>query len=72
MNALIEAPLQKAQIGNAHHDSIEVVQRTLRFFLNHGCPTPLWHKAITQTIGFRRDELERTHWKKVWRSMFVD
>jgi hypothetical protein len=72
MNALIEAPSRKAQIGNAHHNSIEVVQRTLRFSLNHGCLTPLWQKARTQTIGFRRDEFERTHWKKVWRLIFVD
>jgi hypothetical protein len=31
-----------------------------------------WLEATTQTIDlidFRLDDLERTHWKKVWRSM---
>jgi hypothetical protein len=33
---------------------------------------PLWLKARAWMIGFRRDDLERTHWKKIWRSMVVD
>jgi len=43
-----------------------------QFFLTRGNPVPLWLKARLQATGFRRDDLERTHWKKVCRSMFVD
>jgi hypothetical protein len=31
---------------------------------------PLWLKARGQTIGFRHDDLVRTHWRKVWHAMF--
>jgi hypothetical protein len=43
-----------------------------QFSLNGGNPVPLWLKARVQAMDFRPDELERTHWKKVWRSMFAD
>jgi hypothetical protein len=43
-----------------------------RFILNRGNPVPLWLKARVQAMDFQRDDLERTHWKKVWRSMFAD
>jgi hypothetical protein len=29
-------------------------------------------KAAVRPIDCRRDDLERMHWKKVWRSMFED
>jgi hypothetical protein len=31
---------------------------------------PLWLEARARTIDFRRDDLVRTHWKKIGRSMF--
>lgn len=31
-----------------------------------------WLKAAVRTIDSRRDDFERTHWKKVWRSMAED
>jgi hypothetical protein len=31
-----------------------------------------WLKATIRTIDSRRDDLERTHWKKIWRSMVED
>jgi hypothetical protein len=34
-------------------------------------PVPLWVRAMEQKIGYRSSELERTHWKKVCRSMFA-
>jgi hypothetical protein len=39
---------------------------------DRGRPAPLWLKARERTIGFRPADLKRTHWKKVWRSMFKD
>jgi len=46
--------------------------RVKRFYLNGGNPVPLWLKARIQAMDFQHDDLERTHWKKVWRSMFAD
>jgi hypothetical protein len=43
-----------------------------RFILNRGNPVPLWLKARVQAMDFQRDDLERTHWKKVCLSMFAD
>jgi len=43
-----------------------------RFSLNRGTPVPLWLKSRVQAMDFQRDDLERTHWKKVWRSTFAD
>jgi hypothetical protein len=31
-----------------------------------------WLAATVRTIDSRRDGLERTHWKKGWRSMVED
>jgi hypothetical protein len=30
-----------------------------------------WLEETAQTVDFRLDDLERTHWKKVWRSMLA-
>jgi hypothetical protein len=43
-----------------------------RFSLNRGCPAPLWQRAQVQAINFHHADLERTHWKKVWRSMYEE
>jgi hypothetical protein len=43
-----------------------------QFFPSRGSPVPLWQKARTRANGFRREDLERTHWKKVCRAMFAD
>ncbi len=40
-----------------------------RNFLNPGYPAPLW---LDQTIGFRDDDLEMKHWKKIMRSLLED
>jgi hypothetical protein len=57
MNALLEPP---------------IVRKENRVFPNQCSPAPLWLKARTRTIGFRRHELVQTHWRKVWRSMFEE
>jgi len=31
-----------------------------------------WLKVESRTVDSRRDDLEQTHWKKVWRSMGID
>jgi hypothetical protein len=60
MNTLFEAPAS---------DDAGVARKTCRITLNQGSPVLRWLEATAQTIDFRLDDLERTHWKKVWRSM---
>jgi len=39
---------------------------------NRAVPAPLWLKVRARAIGFRRDDLERTHWKKAGRLIIAD
>lgn len=48
------------------------VGKVNQFLLNRGNPVPLWQTARAWTIGFRRDDLERTHWNKLGRSKSAD
>jgi hypothetical protein len=70
MNALLEAPAHKPETVDLCHDDAGVAGKANRISLNPDSPAPLWLKARAQTIGFRHGELERTHWRKVWRAMF--
>jgi hypothetical protein len=72
MNPLLEAPACETERVDLRHDGGGFAWNAFRIFLNRGTPAPLWLKARGRTIGFRRDDLERTHWKKVSRSMIVD
>ena len=72
MNILFEAPARETERVHLRRDDAGVAWNAFRIFLNRGSPAPLWLKARARTIGFRRDDLERTHWKKVSRSMVVD
>jgi hypothetical protein len=71
MNIVLKTSSNKAEMGDLRHDD-GVAGHAYRIFLTQGSPAPLWLKARARTIGFRHDDLERTHWKKVWRAMFVN
>ena len=70
MNALLEAPAHKAEAVSLRH--YEDVRKANGSSPNQSSPIPLWLEARAQTIDFRRDDLERTHWKKVCCSMQAD
>ncbi len=72
MNILLAAPARETERVDLRQDDVGAAWNTFRIFLNQGSPAPLWLKARARAIGFRRDDLERTHWKKVSRSMVVD
>jgi len=72
MNALLEAPARETERVDLRHHDVGVAWNAFRVFLNLGSPAPLWLKARARTIGSRRDDLERNHWKKVSRSIVVD
>lgn len=72
MNTLLEAPAHEVEtIDLCRHEEATGRKPNGRPW-NQGSPMPLWLKARAWTIGFGRDDLMRTHWKKVWRSMRDD
>ena len=72
MNTLLEAPAHEAETVDRRRDTAGVAGNAFRISLNQGSPAPLWQRARNRTIGFRHDDLVRTHWRKVWRSMLDD
>ncbi len=72
MNTRLDAPARETERVDLRPGDAEVAWNAFRIFLNRGSPVPLWLKARAWTIGFRRDDLERRHWKKLSRSMAVD
>jgi hypothetical protein len=69
MNTLLEAPAHEPETVGLCHDDDGVAGQANPISLNPDSPAPLWLKARAQTIGFGRGDLERTHWRKVWRAM---
>jgi len=70
MNALFEAPARETKRIVLHDD--QVAGNANKITRNQNSPMPLWLKARARTKGFGHDALERTHWKKVSRSMVWD
>ena len=76
MNTLLQTPASSIQHPpsslepiDIRHDNDDSVRRATGYPANQGSTVPLWQQARARTIGFRRDDLSRTHWRKVWRSM---
>ena len=72
MNIRLGVPAYKTEMVDLRHDHVGVVRKANGSPANHGRSGLSWLEATARTIDFRRDDLERTHWKKVWRSMVVD
>jgi len=70
MNNFSETPAREVETVDLSRDGGGVIRKINEIYANQGCSAPLWLKTRSRLIGFRRHELERTHWKKVWRSMF--
>jgi hypothetical protein len=72
MNTLLEARSRKAETVGLCPDDPGAFQKA-----NGGPPTQgdserRWLRATVRTADSRRDDLQRTHWKKVWRSIDED
>ena len=72
MNTPLETAAHEAETVDIRHDDVWVVSKAIGTAPNQATPAPLWRKARAQTIGFRRDDLVQTHWRKVCRSMQDD
>jgi len=71
MNTLFEAPAHEAETVGVRHDDVGVGRKACRVSLNQG-RSMLRLEATVRMINFRRDDIERTHWKKVSHSMIED
>jgi hypothetical protein len=72
MNTIVEASLDQAEKRAVCREGARGAGKAFHFSPSQDGSAPLWQLARIQAIGFRHDDLERTHWKKVWRSIFED
>jgi hypothetical protein len=70
MNTRLEALAREAGTVGLRHDAVGIVRKACRISLNQGRSGLHWLKVTIRTVDSRRDDLERMHWKKVWRSLF--
>jgi hypothetical protein len=72
MNALLEFLTHETGMDGLRRDRAGAGRNANESPPHPAGPVPLWLKARARAAGFRQQELERTHWKKVWRLMFED
>ena len=72
MNTLLEAPTREAETVDLRLADVGFVRKATGSPPDQGRSKLRWLKAVARTIDSRRDAIQRTHWKKVWRSMVVD
>lgn len=72
MNPVLEVTAHKTETNALRRTGNESMRQTRENLPPRGGPLPLWLKARAQTLGLRRDDLVRMHWRKVWRSMVED
>jgi len=51
---------------------VRVAEIAFRFSPNPSSTMPLLQMERIQTIGFRREDLVRTHWREVWHATFEE
>jgi hypothetical protein len=71
-NILLEAPAREAETVALCRDDAWVVRTRSGHLPNQGRSEPRWLETVVQTIDSLRDDLERTHWRKIWHSMSED
>jgi hypothetical protein len=72
MTTPVAAHCHQAKTVDPRRDEIEILDKAEQASLIQGSPKPLWVEARAQTIGFRHDDLVRTHWRKIGRSVHDD
>jgi hypothetical protein len=72
MNPVLEFLTHETGMAGLRRDRVGAVWNANGSSPHQAGPVPLWLQARARAAGFRQQELERTHWKKVWRLMFED
>ena len=69
MNTFCKARSLSARIDGVPRNAAGATSPIGRNYLNFDYPSSLW---LDQTIGFRDNDLEMWHWKKIMRSLIED
>lgn len=72
LNSLLETPAHEDAMASFHHAAAGAVRKANGSFLKQGRSELRWLNATVPSVEPRSDDLEMTHWKKVWRSMAED
>jgi len=72
MNTLLESHSYKTETGHLCRDDVWFVRDANGHSAKRGRSALRWLKATVPTIDSRRDDLARTHCRKIWRSMMED
>jgi hypothetical protein len=68
MNTLLEAPALNAEPTAPDYTNAGRGRKTDRIALHRNNSRPFRQEAEERMFDYRRAALERTHWRKVWRS----
>jgi hypothetical protein len=69
MNTFHQVRSRNAGVDGVRCNAAGAASPIRRNFFNFGHPRALW---LDQAIGFRDDDLEMKHWKKIMRSLLED
>ena len=72
MNSVLETPAHEDAMAGFHRDDVGVVRKANGSFSKQGRSELRWLNATVPSVETRGDDLEMTHWKKVWRSTAED
>lgn len=72
MNAMLSLPARASETPARPAGGPTLVRESCGSLPNQSSPPPLWRLAQMRTFCFRREDLERTHWQKVRRSLVED
>jgi hypothetical protein len=72
MNTLLEAPSLDIEPLDPNCANAGRARKTDRISLHRGDSRPFRQEAGERMFDYRRAALERTHWRKMWRSALDD
>lgn len=72
MNNLRDTRAHESKTAELRREPVRIVRKANGSLPDQGRPTLRWLDVTVRTIDSRRDNLELTHWKKVWRSVTED
>jgi hypothetical protein len=72
MNNLLDTRGRESKTANLQREAVRIIRKANGIIPNQGCSKLRWLDVTVRTIDSRRDDLELTHWKKVWRSVVED
>ena len=72
MNTPLDTRAHESETADLQRERVRIVREASRSPLNQDRFKLRWLDVTVRTINSRRDALELTHWKKVWRPVVED